>query len=113
MSEHIATKAELPEILRPHLDAIVALARAYGVERLEVFGSVMTDRFDPARSDIDFLVKYPAGYTFGPFLTRYQELEEELSRAVGRRVDLVMDSRSLRERFRYAIMPTRYLLYAN
>lgn len=113
MSEHIATEAELPEILRPHLNAIVALARAYGVERLEVFGSVMTDRFDPARSDIDFLVKYPTGYEFGPFLSRYQQLEEELSCAVGRDVDLVMDSRSLRARFRNAITPTRYVLYAN
>lgn len=112
MSEHIASKADLPEVLRPHLDAIVALARAYGVERLEVFGSVMTDAFDPDRSDIDFLVTYPHDYDYGPWLGRYQHLESALAQAVGRGVDLVMDSRSLRDRFRRSIGPTRYLLYA-
>lgn len=46
--------------------AIRALARAYGVARLEVFGSVCTPEFDAGRSDVDFLVEYPPGYDFGP-----------------------------------------------
>ncbi|MGC4106290.1 MAG: nucleotidyltransferase domain-containing protein [Thermomicrobiales bacterium] len=112
MSEAATTTTDLPSIIREHLDAIVALARAYEVERLEVFGSVMTDRFDPDRSDIDFLVTYPEDYEYGPFLARFQYLERDLGEAVERDVDLVMNSPSLRERFRRSIASTRQVLYA-
>ena len=111
MAETMVTTTELPPIIREHLDAIVALARAYEVERLEVFGSVMTDGFDPERSDIDFLVLYPDGYDFGPFVGRFQHLERDLQKAMGRDVDLVMDSPSLRERFRRSIASTGQVLY--
>lgn len=67
-----------------------AIARAceqYGVARLRLFGSVLTDRFDSATSDIDFLVDFrddaPKG--IAPFFG----LKEALERIVGRRVDLV------------------------
>jgi uncharacterized protein len=112
MNDIVASIETLPAVLQPHLDEIVALAHAYGVERLEVFGSVMTDRFDPERSDIDFLVTYPEGYEFGPFLGRFQHLERDLGLVTGRDVDLVMDSPSLRERFRRSIASTRQVLYA-
>ncbi|MGN6486102.1 MAG: nucleotidyltransferase family protein [Thermomicrobiales bacterium] len=102
---------DLPPMIREHMDEIVALARTYEVERLEVFGSVMTDRFDPERSDIDVLVTYPGGYEFGPFLARFQHLERDLGLVIGRDVDLVMDSPSLRERFRRSSAQTRTVLY--
>ncbi len=50
----------LPPLARPladHHDEIVALCRVYGVERLEVFGSAADGRFDPGRSDFDFIVR--------------------------------------------------------
>src|ERR1700712_3925928 len=50
---------EIAPLLQPHLEAIRELCREFGVVRLEVFGSVQTYRFDPATSDIDFLVEYP------------------------------------------------------
>jgi len=43
------------------LEGIRALARAYGVARLELFGSAATDDFDAGRSDVDFLATYPDG----------------------------------------------------
>ncbi|MGC4106292.1 MAG: nucleotidyltransferase domain-containing protein [Thermomicrobiales bacterium] len=89
------TTIDLPSIIRGHLDAIVALARAYEVERLEVFGSVMTDRFDPDRSDIDFLVTYPEDYDYGPYVSRFVDLERALAETVGLPVDLVMNGRKL------------------
>jgi predicted nucleotidyltransferase len=78
-----------PLIVR-NLPRIQALARTFGIERLEVFGSAVTDAFDPATSDLDFIVTYPADYEFGPWLSRFIELEEQLSAVVGRPVDLVM-----------------------
>lgn len=78
------------------LGAIRSACERYGVERLRVFGSVLTDRFDPETSDVDFLV------TFQPerenLFHDYFDLKLELERIVGRRVDLVME-RSVRNPF--------------
>lgn len=61
-----------------------------------MFGSVLTDRFNPETSDIDFLV------TFQPkrdnLFRDYFDLKFELERIVGRRVDLVME-RSVKNPF--------------
>jgi predicted nucleotidyltransferase len=80
------------ELIDRNLKAIRALAREYGVARLEVFGSVNTPEFDPAKSDVDFLVEYPEGYDFGPWLGRLQDLEADFARLLGCKVDLVMTS---------------------
>ena len=113
MTETVATTTDLPPIIREHLDAIVALARAHGVERLEVFGSVMTDHFDPALSDIDFLVTYPEHDDYGPFLERFQALERDLWETLGRTVDLVMNGKKLRSKRRFLRMAaqTRAIVY--
>jgi len=41
-------------------DEIVDLCRQYRVRALELFGSAVSNRFDPTTSDIDFLVDYEA-----------------------------------------------------
>jgi predicted nucleotidyltransferase len=68
-------------------EAIARACEAYGVARLRVFGSALTDRFDPERSDVDFLVDYKpeAERTFQAFFA----FREELERIVGRPVDLI------------------------
>jgi uncharacterized protein len=99
-------------IIEQNLPAIRQLARDYGVTRLEVFGSVCTPEFDPARSDVDFLVEYPDDYEFGPWSKRYFELKAALEDLLGRPVDLVMVS-ALRSRwFIRSVNETRQLLYA-
>ena len=98
-------------IIEQHLDAIRDLCREYGVARLEVFGSAAADAFDPTRSDLDFLVEYPSGYDFGPWLARVQDLEQALADLLGRRVDLVMTA-ALRNRwFRREADKTRTVVY--
>ena len=74
-----------------HLD-IEAIRRAseqYGVRRLRVFGSVLQDHFDPARSDIDFLVDFLPGRDDA--FDDYFGLREALTEIVGREVDLVVE----------------------
>lgn len=44
--------------LDENLGEISRLCRQFGVKRLDVFGSVATEAFDPARSDIDFVVDF-------------------------------------------------------
>jgi predicted nucleotidyltransferase len=104
---------EISPILQPHLEAIRALCRDYGVARLEVFGSVQTDAFDPATSDIDFLVEYPEGYDYGPWAKRLFALEEALAAVVGREVDLVMTSALRRDGFRREAAKTRAVIFDN
>lgn len=60
----------------------------YGVRRLRVFGSVLTDCFDPERSDVDFLVDFEPGRP-DPF-DDYFGLRESLEAIVGRDVDLIV-----------------------
>jgi uncharacterized protein len=83
-------------IIEDNLAAIRELAREYGVRRLEVFGSVCTSEFDPERSDVDFLVEYPPGYEFGPWLKRFHALRRALAGVLHHEVDLV-DARTLRD----------------
>lgn len=72
------------------LPALAALCQRFGVQRLELFGSGAgddTSRFDPARSDIDFLV------TFLPDrrddLAALVDLKDAMEALLGRPVDLI------------------------
>jgi uncharacterized protein with HEPN domain/predicted nucleotidyltransferase len=78
-----------PEVAK-HIPAIQALCREFGVERMETFGSAVTDDFDPETSDVDLLVTYPDGYDFGLWLGRFFDLESALASILKRDVDLIM-----------------------
>lgn len=68
-------------------EAIAALCRRFGVERLEVFGSAARgDDFDPGRSDADFLVEFAPAKGH---MTAYLDFKEALEALLGRPVDLV------------------------
>ena len=72
---------------------------------------VDTAPFDPGRSDVDFLVEYPEGYDFGPWLRRRHEFRRALEALLGRRVDLVgFDALSDRD-FSDAAASTRSLIF--
>ena len=44
--------------IEEHAEKVAELCRHFGVRRLDVFGSAAGDRFDPDRSDMDFLVEF-------------------------------------------------------
>lgn len=69
-------------------DAIAALCRAHGVSRLQVFGSVLTGRFNQDRSDVDFFVEFAP--SIPDVFDAYFGLKEDLEELLGRPVDLVM-----------------------
>ena len=99
--------AELTE----HQDEMFALCRRFGVRRLEVFGSATSGDFDPARSDIDFLVELepPDGASrFDAFFG----LKESLEALFGRPVDLVDPSALDNPYFAAMVEHTRQELYA-
>ncbi|HYO30837.1 MAG TPA: nucleotidyltransferase domain-containing protein [Thermomicrobiales bacterium] len=76
-------------LIADNLAAIRALAREFGVARLEVFGSVRTPGWDPERSDVDSLVAYLPDYDSGPWHGRFLELQRSLASLLGLDVELV------------------------
>jgi predicted nucleotidyltransferase len=99
------------EIIETNREALAAICRRYGVARLEAFGSVTDDRFDPQRSDIDFLVDFdPDGEP--NLFHRYFGLKEDLESLLGRAVDLVMLGALRNPYFIDSVNKTRQPVYA-
>lgn len=69
---------------------VEALCRRFGVTRLALFGSAVTDAFDPERSDVDVLVEFSDDVP--DLFDAYFGLREALAELAGRDVDLVMTS---------------------
>lgn len=101
--------------MRPEIDErrgeLEALCKRFGVARLEAFGSVVTGRFEPQTSDIDFLVEFQQADGPG-YADRYFGLLESLEALFGRSVDLVVASAIKNPYFRDSLNKTRTLLYA-
>lgn len=89
----------------------MAICRRFGVARLEVFGSVCTPAFDPASSDVDFLVAYPPDDDSGPWLSRLQDFKAALGIVVGRNVDVVTVAALNNRWFRREAHKTRLVIY--
>ena len=98
-------------VIQENLASVAELCKQFGVERLELFGSASTSDFDPARSDIDFLVEFPAGYDFGPWASRFTEFQQALAELFGRRVDLIMASALNNVWLKREVQKTRVPIY--
>jgi uncharacterized protein len=93
------------------LEAITGLCRAYGVKRLDLFGSAATDAFRPGSSDVALLVDF--GDMGGRAKAHaYLDLQDGLREVLGADVGLVMVA-AVKNRFlARAIELTRQPLYA-
>lgn len=80
----------MPGPLALDRQAIGHLCGKYGIRRLVLFGSAVTDNFDDSRSDVDFLVEFADDVTSQ--FDAYFGLKEALEELLGRPVDLVMPS---------------------
>jgi hypothetical protein len=76
--------AELP--IQINRKQIAAFCRARGIRKLSLFGSVLRDDFDPARSDVDVLAEFEPNALRGVGF-RYFGYGEELAAILGRKVD--------------------------
>ena len=99
------------DVIQQHREDVAALCRHAGARRLDVFGSAARDDFDPATSDIDFLVDFddlpPQAYA-----QAYFTLKESLEQLFGRSVDLVTASSVENPYFRERIDAERKPVYA-
>lgn len=92
-------------------EELTSLCRRYHVRRLELFGSAAAGTFEPASSDLDFLVEFeeldPPAYA-----DAYFGLQESLSALYQRPVDLVIPAAVHNPYFLRSIERNRALLYA-
>jgi uncharacterized protein len=100
-------------LVQQQLDAIGAACRRHGVARLDLFGSAgRAANFDPATSDVDFIVSFRPDADLGPWLAEYFDLRDEIQRVLQRPVDLVMEAAMSNALFRREAERTRQLVYA-
>lgn len=90
------------------MDRIADICRRYGVASLSLFGSILRDDFH-AGSDVDILVVFAPTTRIG--LIGVARLEQELSEAIGRRVDL-RSAGDLSRYFRDEVVTSARLLHA-
>jgi hypothetical protein len=97
--------AELPITIDP--EAVAAFCRDRGIRKLSLFGSVLRDDFDPARSDVDVLVEYE------PHIRPSWDIFEharDFGQILGRKVDMNTPS-MLNHRFSEHVSRTALPVY--
>jgi predicted nucleotidyltransferase len=101
--------------MQPAIEAkreeVAEICRRFHVRRLDVFGSAAREDFDPARSDVDFLVQFERDHPLGG-LDAYFGLREALEYLFGRKVDLVAPSRLKNPYLQRSIKKSRQNVYA-
>jgi hypothetical protein len=98
-------------LIENHRPEISALCRQFGVQSLEVFGSAADGTFEPARSDVDFLVTFSADDQ-GSLFHRYFGLQEALEKLFVRKVDLVSAAPLSNPYFIASVNHSRQPIYA-
>ena len=94
------------------MDDLKRLCIRHGVQRLDLFGSASTARYDAGESDLDFVVE------FGPevlpaYADAYFGLLESLERLFGKPVDLVIGSAIRNPYFLESVEKARVPVYAS
>ena len=103
--------APMAQILTDNREKISGLCAGLSVRELRVFGSALTDKFDPSRSDIDVVVEF-----FDPeapgIADRFMSLALGLEFIFQRPVDLVTKQAMKNPIFRQTVEKTSKPLYA-
>ncbi len=92
-------------------DELREVCRRFHVRQLELFGSAARDDFDPARSDLDFLVEFQP-VPLGAYADAFFGLKESLEQLFGRPVDLVAAAAIRNPYLRESVDRAKTLLYA-
>ncbi len=95
------------QIQIPH-DQIAQFCQRNHIRRMSLFGSVIRDDFTP-QSDVDILVEFQPGRTPG---FAYFDMERDLSKMLGRKVDLNTPS-ELSKYFRREVLAEAEEIYVH
>jgi predicted nucleotidyltransferase len=95
-----------PKISIPQ-EKITQFCRKNHIVTMSLFGSVLTNQFTPT-SDVDFLVEFDARHI--PTLFDVVEMEEELSKIIGRHADL-KTAKGISRYFRDEVLAKAQIIY--
>lgn len=99
-------------LIELNMERIIALCRRYKVDKLWVFGSVLTPRFTD-KSDIDFLVEFQdEKIDLLDFADHFFSFIHAMEEVVGRKVDTVINNSITNRFFRAEVDETRRLLWS-
>lgn len=99
------------DIVESNIDAIKALCKSHYVNRLFIFGSVLTNRFKK-NSDIDLIVDFQ-GVDLYNYADNYFDLKDSLERLFNREVDLLEDKAIQNPYLRQSIDSSKQLIYGH
>jgi predicted nucleotidyltransferase len=100
----------MSSVLGKNKDKLAEVCRRFRVRRLEVFGSAARDDFDPAKSDIDFIVSF-ADKTPGTYADRYFDFAAAIEEVLGRRIDLLTERSIRNPYFQREVQAARQIVY--
>ena len=98
------------KLIDNHIKSIVSLCERYKVNRLFVFGSVLTDRFND-ESDIDLVVDFKKDEV-EDYFDNYFDFKYSLQDLFGREVDLVEEQSIKNPYFRKSVDSTKQLIFS-
>ncbi len=99
------------ELIENRAKELAELCRTHHVRTLEVFGSAANGKFDPATSDLDFLVDF-AELKPGDYSKGYFGLWFGLEDLFSRKVDLVVGRAIKNPYFLRTVNKSRTVVYA-
>lgn len=97
------------KMIELNMNRIVALCKKYKVNRLFVFGSVLTDKFN-SESDVDMIVDFKKEEV-GDYFDNYFDFKYSLQDLFGRDVDLIEEQSIKNPYFKSNVESTRQLIY--
>jgi predicted nucleotidyltransferase len=98
-------------LIEQHREQIAALCKRYGVRRLDVFGSILREDFDPAGSDVDVVAEFASQAAEGG-LRRYVDFKATMEALLKRSVDVIELDAMEDTRLKRIIERTRVPVYA-
>lgn len=100
----------LRTLLHDKADSFTSLCNLHDVDKLYAFGSVVTDRFDITRSDVDLLVQLSVTEPI-EYGEKLLSLWDGLETLFGRRVDLLTPEAISNPYLRKSIEGSKKLIY--
>ena len=98
-------------LIEMNMEQIIALCKKYKVDKLWVFGSILTPRFNE-NSDVDFSVIFDSSkIKETEWADIFFDFIDELSLLFGRKIDMVCDDAVKNPCFRKELDETKRLIY--
>jgi len=96
-------------LIEINIQRIIDLCKKHKVNKLFVFGSILTGRFND-KSDIDFVVDF-SKIDLADYVDNYFDLKDSLQKLLGRDIDLLEDKAINNPVLRRNIDRTKQLIY--